>query len=232
MRILISSGGTKVDIDPVRYIMNMSRGTMGANIARQALINNDEVHFLTSDSGRTPFKLELDYNKLRPGMSQSLISEVEQLHDDCGHLYTEFVYRTYDDYRTKMFALPKCFDYDAIIMVAAVSDYAVEYSENKTKSDSEMSISLTPTEKIIDKMREISPKSKLVGFKLLNDAKVEDIQAVCDRYLVSKRLNMMIGNDLKALRDGKYYQVHATDQESTIVNSDFEETILERLYSL
>ena len=37
MKVLITSGGTKVPIDTVRHIGNMSSGTFGAKIAFQLL---------------------------------------------------------------------------------------------------------------------------------------------------------------------------------------------------
>lgn len=43
MKILITSGGTKIPLDSVRHIGNMSSGTMGREIALAALEKKHEV---------------------------------------------------------------------------------------------------------------------------------------------------------------------------------------------
>jgi phosphopantothenoylcysteine decarboxylase/phosphopantothenate--cysteine ligase len=53
LKILITSGGTKIPIDAVRYITNMSSGTFGAKIATQALKHNLIVHFLHAENSKT-----------------------------------------------------------------------------------------------------------------------------------------------------------------------------------
>ena len=150
MRILVTSGGTRVNIDPVRYIMNMSKGTTGSRIAKKAMVKGHKVDFLTSVEGKTPFKLELDLNKAHHVRLNDRFKEAREFQISYKGQYQEFSYKTYDDYRQKMYALPQCFNYGAIIMCAAVSDYMVDYSDKKSKSSSEMSIDLVPTEKIID----------------------------------------------------------------------------------
>ena len=65
MKILVTSGGTKVPIDAVRDITNMSKGTFGAAICREflnATVNtDDEVWYLGSQDGCRPFKMEVDF---------------------------------------------------------------------------------------------------------------------------------------------------------------------------
>lgn len=232
MRILITSGGTKVDIDPVRHIMNMSKGTMGKSIAIEALNNGHEVHFLTSEDGKTPFKIGLDLNSIPIGVARGSLDDLIDFYQNYKDRYQEFSFRTYEDYREKMFALPRCFHYDAIIMCAAVSDYTADFQQNKVKSSSEMSIQLYPTEKIIDKMRSIAPKSKLVGFKLLNDSSPDALERVCQDYIKRKNLDMMVGNDLLAMRSGDYYQVHCTQDTSVIVKINFAYHIIQGISKL
>jgi phosphopantothenoylcysteine decarboxylase/phosphopantothenate--cysteine ligase len=47
-KILITAGGTKENIDPVRFISNNSSGKMGAALARSASIRGAEVVFVTT----------------------------------------------------------------------------------------------------------------------------------------------------------------------------------------
>ena len=55
MKILITSGGTKIPIDRVRSIMNMSRGTFGSRIA-DAFFNEGLKAFRTGNEHGTPIE--------------------------------------------------------------------------------------------------------------------------------------------------------------------------------
>ena len=54
MRVLITSGGTKIKIDMVRSISNMSRGTFGSQIADSFLEEGWNVDFLAAKDSRLP----------------------------------------------------------------------------------------------------------------------------------------------------------------------------------
>jgi phosphopantothenoylcysteine synthetase/decarboxylase len=53
-KVLITSGGTKIKIDMVRSITNMSRGTFGAKIADAVQEFNDNVTFLCAKNSVMP----------------------------------------------------------------------------------------------------------------------------------------------------------------------------------
>jgi phosphopantothenoylcysteine decarboxylase/phosphopantothenate--cysteine ligase len=55
---------------------------------------------------------------------------------------------------------------DALISAAAISDYTVEAASEKIRSgEEELSLTLTPTPKLVDAVREQYPELTLVGFK-------------------------------------------------------------------
>ncbi len=54
MRILITAGGTREYIDPVRFISNASSGRMGHALARAALKAGHEVILITAPTALTP----------------------------------------------------------------------------------------------------------------------------------------------------------------------------------
>ena len=54
---------------------------------------------------------------------------------------------------------------DIIIHAAAVSDFSVEKKDIKIKSDKKIKLELTPTTKIINQIKKLNKKVKLVGFK-------------------------------------------------------------------
>ncbi|HNS22497.1 MAG TPA: phosphopantothenoylcysteine decarboxylase [Sedimentisphaerales bacterium] len=54
MRILVTAGGTREYIDPVRFISNASSGRMGYALARAALRAGHEVTLITAPTALTP----------------------------------------------------------------------------------------------------------------------------------------------------------------------------------
>ncbi|HCO96406.1 MAG TPA: flavoprotein [Phycisphaerales bacterium] len=54
MRILITAGGTREYIDPVRFISNASSGRMGCALARAALKVGHEVMFIVAPTDQKP----------------------------------------------------------------------------------------------------------------------------------------------------------------------------------
>ena len=56
MRILITAGGTREYIDPVRFISNASSGRMGYALVRAALRAGHKVTLITSPTGQRPPK--------------------------------------------------------------------------------------------------------------------------------------------------------------------------------
>ncbi len=57
MRILITAGGTREYIDPVRFISNASSGKMGCELARAALKGGHKVIFITTPTAQKPPRL-------------------------------------------------------------------------------------------------------------------------------------------------------------------------------
>jgi phosphopantothenoylcysteine decarboxylase/phosphopantothenate--cysteine ligase len=56
MRILITAGGTREYIDPVRFISNASSGRMGYALVRTALRAGHKVTLITAPTGQKPTK--------------------------------------------------------------------------------------------------------------------------------------------------------------------------------
>jgi len=63
MKILITSGGTKVKIDDVRHIGNMSTGKFGTEIARECLLAGHDVTLLRAKNSKSLVNKEIDFNQ-------------------------------------------------------------------------------------------------------------------------------------------------------------------------
>ena len=135
-KILITSGRTKENIDPIRYLSNNSSGKMGYSIAQAAADLGAEVTLI---SGPTDLKVP---NGLRNFISvESALEMYEKV--------KEYFENT-----------------DIFIACAAVADYrAKEYKNEKIKkSDSDLVIELVRNPDILLEMSRKKEKQLLVGF--------------------------------------------------------------------
>ena len=135
-QILITSGRTKENIDPIRYLSNNSSGKMGYSLAQAAVDMGAEVTLI---SGPTDLKV--------PNGLKNFISVESALE----------MYEKVDEYFKNT---------DIFIACAAVADYRPkEYKKEKIKkSDSDFVIELVRNPDILLEMSKKKEKQLLVGF--------------------------------------------------------------------
>lgn len=135
-QILITSGRTKENIDPIRYLSNNSSGKMGYSLAQAAVDMGAEVTLI---SGPTDLKI--------PNGLKNFISVESALE----------MYEKVDEYFKNT---------DIFIACAAVADYRPkEYKNEKIKkSDSDLVIELVRNPDILLEMSKKKEKQLLVGF--------------------------------------------------------------------
>ena len=135
-KILITSGRTKENIDPVRYLSNNSSGKMGYSLAQAAADLGAEVTLI---SGPTDLKI--------PNGLENFISVESTLE----------MYEKVDEYFKNT---------DIFIACAAVADYRPkEYKKEKIKkSDSDLVMELVRNPDILLEMSKKKEKQLLVGF--------------------------------------------------------------------
>jgi phosphopantothenate---cysteine ligase (CTP) len=206
MKLLITSGGTKIPIDKVRHISNMSSGTFGSKIAFEALKNGHEIRFLRAKESKSPFSEVFDMNKrdempFLPGRFEKWYNERFSYLKN----YTENEYSTFDDYVESLSFDLLDFKPDVVVLAAAVSDYGVEnFQDGKIRSGDGMTIKLTPLPKIISQIKEQHPNVKLVGFKLLvNSTDLELIQAA-QSSVEKNGCDMVVANDLRDIKNDNH----------------------------
>ena len=135
-KILITSGRTKENIDPIRYLSNNSSGKMGYCLAQAAIDLGAEVTLISG-----PTNLEI------PKGLKSFVS-VESAFE---------MYEKVDEYFG---------DTDIFIACAAVADYRPkEYKKEKIKkSDSDLILELVRNPDILFEMGKKKDKQLLIGF--------------------------------------------------------------------
>jgi phosphopantothenate-cysteine ligase len=102
-----------------------------------------------------------------------------------------------------------------VILAAAVSDYGCVPAEKKIRSKEDLTIQLHALPKLISKIREWSPKTFLVGFKLLVSPADGDVIEEAKKSLVANNCDMVVANYLTDIKQGKHI-VHLVDKRETI----------------
>ena len=135
-KVLITSGRTKENIDPIRYLSNNSSGKMGYCLAQAAIDLGAEVTLISG-----PTNLEI------PKGLKSFVSVESALE----------IYEKVDEYFG---------DADIFIACAAVADYRPkEYKKEKIKkSDSDLILELVRNPDILFEMGKKKDKQLLIGF--------------------------------------------------------------------
>ena len=135
-KVLITSGRTKENIDPIRYLSNNSSGKMGYSLAQAAIDLGAEVTLISG-----PTNLEI------PKGLKSFVSVESALE----------MYEKVDEYFG---------DTDIFIACAAVADYRPkEYKKEKIKkSDSDLILELVRNPDILFEMGKKKDKQLLIGF--------------------------------------------------------------------
>lgn len=205
-RIVITAGGTSEKIDNVRKITNSSSGKLGMVIANRFLekMGDIEIYYICSK------------NSLRPVDNRIKVIEID------GTM----------DLKDKVTDILTKFDIDYFIHSMAVSDYMTDYVTTMGKiKDSVLShddvdealsnveviggskissyednlvIVLKPTPKIISLIKDISPKTYLVGFKLLDGVSYEELIEVAKKLRDKNNCDLVIANDLESIRNGEH----------------------------
>jgi phosphopantothenoylcysteine decarboxylase/phosphopantothenate--cysteine ligase len=136
-RILVTGGTTPVPIDGVRRIVNRFRGRLGIAIASELHLRGADVMLIHGD-GAFPV----------PGFVPHRVA------------------RTYDDYRA-MVAEELGHGYEAGVFSAAVADYrpAAAAPGKIPSGKAELTLTLVPTAKIIEEVRQKHPDLYMVTFK-------------------------------------------------------------------
>lgn len=172
-KIVVSAGGTREAIDPVRYITNRSSGKQGYAIAQAALdAGARDVVLVSSAHGLTP-----------PAGAQLVMVEsaFEMLAAVLEHLH----------------------DADALIMAAAVADFRpAQVAEQKIKksgdNDDGLTLSLARTVDILAQVRQRREQTGtpqvVVGFAAESQNLLENARDKLER----KGLDLIVANDITA----------------------------------
>jgi phosphopantothenoylcysteine decarboxylase/phosphopantothenate--cysteine ligase len=171
--ILITCGPTWVAIDDLRVISNISSGVMGQTLAR--------------DLARAGGKVTLLEGPVRASLRDKRIRVVK--------------FTFFDELKTLLFRELRERSFDIVIHAAAVADYRPAKKQRRKISSQlrEWQLKLTPTPKLIERIKKTSPHSFLVGFKLESTSSLSVLKKKTERLRITAGCDLVVAN---ALKDG------------------------------
>lgn len=225
-KIIITAGGTSEKIDNVRKITNSSSGKLGMIIANHILEKEEDIiiyYICSKDS-------------YKPNDSRVKIITIDGTID----LKNNIEYLLVNE------------KIDIFIHSMAVSDYTTDFvttldkitseltntgnlnnlecfKESKISSNEEnLVIVLKPTPKIISLIKSISPKTTLVGFKLLDNVSKNELIKVAKKLRDKNNCDIVVANDLSTIRNGNHI-AYLIDREDDIVEAHGKDNIAKKL---
>lgn len=172
-KILITGGGTSEPIDSVRSVTNTSSGATAGLMADHFSGIGHRVDLLFSQSSRfTPKTKPVD----------------------------EFT--SHSDLSEKLKKYLSSNEYDAVVHLAAVSDFSPVSQSGKISSENEsLVIEMKRTAKIISSLREWSKNKEalILGFKLTVNTEPKKRQEIASELIKNNSLNGVISNDLSEI---------------------------------
>jgi len=167
-RVLITAGPTIEYIDPVRIITNKSSGKMGIALARAAVQAGASVTLIYGPGRAKPPE---GVHVVDVKTAQDMYQAVEQ------ELHTH--------------------KYDIVIAAAAVGDWTVKApSLDKIPTKTDITLHLTPTIKIIDRIKELSPAATLVCFRALTNKTDDELIADSTARMEKAHADFIVVNDV------------------------------------
>lgn len=180
LKVLVTSGGTKENIDDVRFISNLSSGKTGSIIADYFSRRDHNVTSLHAKDAITPS------------------SNCEKIS-----------FESFSDLNEKLEQLLGENEFDVVIHLAAVSDFSLESIESGKKKllvpltekiDSEtehLILNLKKNPKIIDRLKNYSKNKKmfLAVFKFTNTSNDEVKKAAVRKLFLNSNCDFVVLND-------------------------------------
>ena len=222
-KIVITAGGTSEKIDNVRKITNSSTGKLGMIIANQFLeeLEDVKVYYVCSKNSLKPIDerveiIEIDgTNELKERIEDLLVNNSI---DYFVHSMAVSDYTT--DYVTSLNRIKE----------SLINNSAIEtISCNKISSyEDNLVIVLKPTPKIISIIKDISPSTYLVGFKLLDGVTKDELIEVAKKLRDKNNCDLVIANDLSNIREGNH-NAYIIDKDNNVIEVNGKEEIAKKL---
>lgn len=232
LNIVITAGGMSERIDQVRKITNSSTGKLGVKITEELLKkeNINKIYYLCSKESLKPDNSNVQI---------VLIDGVLDLKDKVTSILSEnnidiFIHSMavsdyFVSYVTTAENICREIDYTLRDSQQVLEKPVYRLKERKISSDEDnLIVSLKKAPKVISLIKDISPTTYLVGFKLLDGVSSEELIEVAKRLRDKNNCNLVVANDLNEIRQGRHH-AYIIDRSDEIIEVTHKEEIAKSL---
>lgn len=222
--IIITAGPTNERLDSVMKITNMSTGALGATIAndflKQEENNIEKLYYLSTKLAKKPTiqtkKLEcitiestddllyeltklLTTKKIDNVIHSAAVGDYKgQYAITASMLAKEIANTLYNKKLTKQQAEEK------IINIIHNPTQVVDDNYKISSYEKDLMFKLDLTPKVIGQIKKLSPNTKLIGFKLLDNVAYDELIDVASKLRDKNQADYIIANDLSTIGGGKH----------------------------
>lgn len=222
MEFIITAGATSEAIDTVRSITNHATGTLGCKIAQKLYEKEKDwitkIYYICESSAVKP-DLPCVETRLVHGTAET----AETIQD---LLTSRQITAMVHSMAVSDYAVHAAVDFERLadvlekklqkgsqpvgqavrsIFYESLSEVASFSRQEKMSSDVEhLLLVLQKTPKIIGMVKKLSPKTKLVGFKLLDHVPQEKLIDTAYALLLRNNCDFVLANDLQSIQAGKH----------------------------
>ena len=211
MNIVITAGGTSEKIDNVRKITNSSSGKLGCAIANKLIKLHEQkiekIYYVCSKNSVKPNHekielIEIMDTKDLENIVRNLLTSINInyfIHSMAVSDYTVDYVTTIDRLASN---ITNNKDKNIFDLICNHND---NLTDSKISSNEEnLIIKLKKTPKIISMIKDISPSTYLVGFKLLDNVSEETLINTAVKLKDKNNCNLVVANDLENIRKGNH----------------------------
>ena len=233
--IVITSGGTSERIDNVRKITNSSSGKLGCTIANKLLeeipdqIN--KIYYISTNNSYRPDHKKVKYVEIED--TADLKNKVEELlrNNKIDYFIHSMAVSDYtvDFVTTAKQIVENIKENKENDLYKSICSNKNSIKANKISSyEDDLIIKLKRTPKIISLIKDISPNTFLVGFKLLDKVSKEELLSIAINLRDKNKCDLVVANDLDSIRNGQH-QAYIIRKDDSYMGAKTKEDIAEKL---
>lgn len=205
-KYIITAGGTSERIDNVRKITNSSSGKLGMLIADCLLKERNDIliYYVCSKNSLRPSDDRVHVLEVEGTLDLKNTLEDLLLNNEINYFIHSMAVSDYmTDFVTNLSNIKESITKSNNIDEAFENIEAIKGNKISSYEDN-LVVVLKPTPKIISIIKNLSPSTYLVGFKLLDGVSKLELINTAKKLRDKNRCDLVVANDLSSIRNGEH----------------------------
>lgn len=205
-KFIITAGGTSERIDNVRKITNSSSGKLGKLIADCLLKERNDIliYYVCSKNSLRPSDDRVHVLEVEGTLDLKNTLEDLLLSNEINYFIHSMAVSDYmTDFVTNLSNIKESITKSSNIDEAFENIEAIKGNKISSYEDN-LVVVLKPTPKIISIIKNLSPSTYLVGFKLLDGVSKLELINTAKKLRDKNRCDLVVANDLSSIRNGEH----------------------------